>query len=189
MAKKKTKKKAAKKVAKKKVTQKKTAKKPAKKTTKKTAKKATKKATATKKPVKKAAPKKKAPAEPSGPTVGPGDVIWTELHSTNPVMAADFYTKLLGWKTKSMPMGGDMGDYTMWNTGGADIGGFAQAADGAPSQFLIYFMVTDVDAVLAQALDMGAEQILPPSDIPQGRFAILKDPTGASFALFKPAPM
>jgi predicted enzyme related to lactoylglutathione lyase len=34
-----------------------------------------------------------------------GDWFWHELHTTDAKKAADFYGKILGWKTREMPMG------------------------------------------------------------------------------------
>jgi predicted enzyme related to lactoylglutathione lyase len=47
-----------------------------------------------------------------------------------------------------------------------------------------YFQVADVDKSAARGEDLGGRVMLPPADIPNtGRFAILSDPHGASFAL------
>ncbi len=57
---------------------------------------------------------------------------------------------------------------------------------GGPG-WLGYVGVEDVDATLAQAQKLGARVHHAPTDIPGvGRFAILADPQGAVFALFKP---
>ena len=57
-----------------------------------------------------------------------------------------------------------------------------------PSYWQIYFTVDDVDAAHRKALDLGAQELLPPQDMPGGRFAIVTDPEGASFGLLKMAP-
>ncbi len=56
-----------------------------------------------------------------------------------------------------------------------------------PSYWQVYFTVEDVDAAFKKAIDLGAKELLPPQDMPGGRFAIVSDPEGASFGLLKMA--
>jgi predicted enzyme related to lactoylglutathione lyase len=49
-----------------------------------------------------------------------------------------------------------------------------------------YLQVADCDASTAKAKELGASVMVPPQDIPKtGRFAVLTDPQGAMFAVFK----
>ena len=58
---------------------------------------------------------------------------------------------------------------------------------GAPPHWLTYISVRDVDASLTQAMGMGARTYLEPMDVPTvGRLAVLADPQGATFAVFRP---
>jgi predicted enzyme related to lactoylglutathione lyase len=58
-----------------------------------------------------------------------------------------------------------------------------------PPNWLVYFASDDVDATAAKAAKAGGKTIVPPGDIPDmGRFAVLADPQGAVFAIFRPAP-
>jgi predicted enzyme related to lactoylglutathione lyase len=54
-----------------------------------------------------------------------------------------------------------------------------------PSYWQIYFQVDDVDAAHRTAVDLGATEMVPPSDFPGGRFSIVSDPQGASFGLLR----
>ncbi len=55
-----------------------------------------------------------------------------------------------------------------------------------PPSWLIYFAVTDCDATAKKAGGLGGGTIVPPTDIPDaGRFAVLRDPQGAVFAIYK----
>ena len=55
-----------------------------------------------------------------------------------------------------------------------------------PDNWLVYFGAEDVDAQTRKAADLGATVVVEPADIPgTGRFAVLVDPQGAAFALFK----
>jgi len=50
----------------------------------------------------------------------------------------------------------------------------------------VYFAVSDCDGSVAKATRDGAEVRVPPRDIPEiGRFSVLMDPQGASFAIIK----
>jgi predicted enzyme related to lactoylglutathione lyase len=52
-----------------------------------------------------------------------------------------------------------------------------------PAHWQLYFAVEDTDATVAQAKERGGSVMVEPVDIPAGRFAILTDPHGASFAV------
>jgi predicted enzyme related to lactoylglutathione lyase len=52
-----------------------------------------------------------------------------------------------------------------------------------PSFWMVYFSVASVDEVLKQGVAGGAELMMGPTDYPGGRFAILRDPQGATFGL------
>jgi predicted enzyme related to lactoylglutathione lyase len=54
---------------------------------------------------------------------------------------------------------------------------------------LLYIGVVNVDGAVSQATSLGASVVVPAMDIPgTGRFAVVRDPVGAAFALFTPAP-
>ena len=61
--------------------------------------------------------------------------------------------------------------------------------DGASPHWLPYVAVSDPDATMARARELGAKVLVPPSDIPNyGRFGVLEDPTGAVLAIMKVVP-
>jgi len=54
----------------------------------------------------------------------------------------------------------------------------------AQSSWLPYFSVTNVDTIAQKAASLGAQTLVPPTDIPDtGRFAVFADPQGATFAI------
>jgi predicted enzyme related to lactoylglutathione lyase len=56
----------------------------------------------------------------------------------------------------------------------------------APPYWLTYFAVADCDAMAARAFSLGAKTYVPPTDIPGvGRFAVLADSQGATFAIYR----
>jgi uncharacterized protein len=114
---------------------------------------------------------------------------WAELNARGIERALPFYTTVFGWTTKTSPGTDGQPPYTEFQVDGVSIAGAMEmnpmVPAEVPSYWLVYFNVDDVDAVHKKALDAGASQILEPQDFPGGRFAILTDPQGASFALFR----
>jgi uncharacterized protein len=117
----------------------------------------------------------------------PGALCWTELATRDTTAAKKFYTSLFGWKEKTSTDAGMA--YTEFSVGGTPSAGMmemnAQMA-GVPPHWLPYFMVNDCDASVKTATDLGGAPLVPPIDIPNvGRFAVIKDPQGAVFAIIK----
>ncbi|HEY0766446.1 MAG TPA: VOC family protein [Steroidobacteraceae bacterium] len=115
-----------------------------------------------------------------------GRFIWHELLTTDTGAAAAFYPKVVPWRTQPSSMPG----YTLWMAGQTQIGGLMalpQEAAGTPPHWLVYVGTPSVDASCNQAQGLGAKVLKAPADIPNvGRFAVLSDPQGATFALFTP---
>jgi predicted enzyme related to lactoylglutathione lyase len=114
-----------------------------------------------------------------------GALCWTELATRDPKSATAFYTQLFGWTTK----GG--GDYTELAIGTSHIGGIMpmpnEVPADVPSHWMPYFMVDDVDASVRTAAGLGGAVRMPATDIADaGRFAVIADPQGATFAVFTP---
>lgn len=59
--------------------------------------------------------------------------------------------------------------------------------EGVPPHISSYLRVADVDAGLAAAIENGGSMVVPPTDIPPGRFAGVASPSGAVFLLFHEA--
>jgi predicted enzyme related to lactoylglutathione lyase len=77
--------------------------------------------------------------------------------------------------------------YSEWQLGGESIGGLMLKppflAGEEPSHWVVYFAVDDTDAAVEKATALGAKVTVPPTDIQPGRFAVIEDPGGASFAV------
>lgn len=114
----------------------------------------------------------------------PNSLCWNELYTRDTARAQAFYTGLFGWKAKTDP-----GGYTEWVRGEGSVGGMMaiQPEWGPmPPHWLPYFSVKDCDATVKRAADLGGSVMMPARDIPKvGRFAILRDPQGAAFAVIK----
>ena len=120
-----------------------------------------------------------------------GRFVWYELSTSDPAAAKRFYTQILGWGTQDFQETDHDNVYTMWTNGETPVGGVWKlpaelASQGIPPNWLPYVSTEDVDETVAEATQLGARVVVPPKDIPNmGRFAILADPQGAFFALYK----
>lgn len=118
-----------------------------------------------------------------------GKFVWYELMTSDTAAATRFYQSVVGWDAKDAGMPG--GDYTILSAGGVGIGGLmalpAEAsAMGVPPCWTGYVGVDDVDAYVARVTGAGGKLLREPEDIPGvGRFAVVADPYGAGFILFK----
>jgi predicted enzyme related to lactoylglutathione lyase len=121
-------------------------------------------------------------------TAKKGRFDWYDLMTNDLGASKAFYSEVIGWKTTKW----EQADYEMWTVGKESIGGMMKLPDeamklGAPPHWLGYIETDDVDATAKQAEKLGGRIHHPPTDIPTvGRFAVLADPQGASFAVFKP---
>lgn len=127
-------------------------------------------------------------AEVGGPPPPPpGSFVWFELMSADVNRARRFYTQLFGWKTSDMEMMPGF-NYTMFENRKQPIAGMmpitSEHGDMKP-HWDVYVSVRDVDAVAQQCEVLGGEVVIPPHDIPVGRWAMLQDPTGAKIAIYK----
>jgi hypothetical protein len=116
-----------------------------------------------------------------------GRFIWHELLTTDTAAGAAFYQKVVAWRSQPSNVPG----YTIFMAGGVQVGGLmALPADtaGTPAHWLVYVGTPDVDATVRQAQTLGARVCKAATDIPNvGRFAVLADPQGATFAVFTPS--
>lgn len=121
-----------------------------------------------------------------------GRNVWYDLMTPDVAGAKKFYESVLGWKTEIWADGDPSKPYTMWKTGDRAIGGVMELPVearqmGAPPHWIAYTAVEDVDASVRQATGLGGKVLAPPFDIPKvGRVAVLADPQGAVFALYRP---
>jgi uncharacterized protein len=116
----------------------------------------------------------------------PGTLCWNELTTRRPDESIAFYGTVFGWtsSTSTDPM-----PYTEFQLDGRGIGGM-MAMDGSwpadlPNHWMVYFAVADTDASAARCVELGGATVVPPTDIPPGRFAVLNDPAGALFSIIQ----
>ena len=119
---------------------------------------------------------------------GAGKFVWHDLMTADRQASLEFYTRLFGWTTTEWDMGATK--YTMLRSGSRDIGGVVQVQfdHPVPSHWLAYVSVDHVDRAVERAEAAGGSISSAPTDIPSiGRFAVLRDPQGATVAAFQSA--
>lgn len=115
-----------------------------------------------------------------------GRFCWYDLNTTDVAAGLDFYTTVIGWTLTPFS-----DDYQMFTADAPVAGAMPLSADakamGAPSNWLGYVTVADVDATVAKTTELGGKVYAPGFDMPTvGRIAVVSDPQGAVFGLFTP---
>ncbi|MEV0120812.1 VOC family protein [Streptomyces sp. NPDC050703] len=139
-----------------------------------------------------------------GLTQAPGAFCWTEVYSRDKDRVDPFYEGVFGYRGHDLDLDGVA--FRTWSPAGAEpgpdtaVGGRqlfpaadavgARSADGystpeMPPHFLVYFTVADADATTATATRLGGRALMPPTDIPYGRMAVIRDNQGAVFAVLQ----
>ncbi len=116
----------------------------------------------------------------------PGALCWNDLRTTDTVGAVSFYTQLFGWGAEEIDIG-PAGTYTTLRVGESANGGIMrlpEAMTGVPPHWGVYFAVEDCDKGVALVEQLGGSLMVPPIEVPAGRFALVADPQGAPFSLF-----
>ena len=118
----------------------------------------------------------------------PGTFCWVDLGTTDAEAARAFYTALFGWNAEPVvdpAHPGTARSYTVLKVGDRMNAGMAAMTDDAPSNWLVYFTVASCDVAQAIVEARDGQVLVPPAELPTGRFAIARDPQGAAFGLFE----
>lgn len=99
--------------------------------------------------------------------------------STEMKVGPAFYAQVLGW-TSSVE---DDGTVVFVAPGGSV--GHLQAPEGGPPAWCCFVSVEDVDRSTALATEQGSGIVVPPTDLPEGRFAVVTTPSGAVVGLYQ----
>ena len=110
------------------------------------------------------------------------NIVHIEIPTHKTQTSREFYESIFDWKmTHDEAM-----DYTMWEPAEAPGGGFIPTgAEVKPGDILLYIDSPDIDADLKRIKELGGVVIAPKTEIPNtGWFAVFKDPTGNTLALY-----
>lgn len=122
-----------------------------------------------------------------------GVFCWVDLTTPDVEGAKAFYSGLFGWETDNHSDSG----YYVFRLHGYTVAGVgpmsAEAqAGGAPPVWISYVKHDDIDSVAGRVANAGGTIFVPPMDVAagdggtEGRFALLMDPTGATFGVWQP---
>jgi len=112
--------------------------------------------------------------------------VHVELATTDLDKAKSFYQSLFDWQLDEMDMGGGH-SYTLIRVGEGTGGGMMKhPMPDAPSAWLAYVGVDDINAATEKARSLGATILRDVTEIPNvGLFSIIIDPTGAMLAMWQ----
>lgn len=108
-----------------------------------------------------------------------------QIVTKNPDRLAQFYARLFDWEISD----NNALNYRMVDAGDERGigGGIWPAPPEAPSFVQLFMEVGDVDAGVERAVELGGTVIIPAQTLPDGdRMAILRDPEGITFGVFRP---
>ncbi len=118
-----------------------------------------------------------------------GKFCWYELMTNDTEAAGAFYKAVMGWNL--VDSGHPSMTYTLIKVGEQGVGGMmvlpeAAAKGGARPGWMGYIWVRDLEAAVASLKAAGGSIHRPIDTIPGvGRFAVVSDPQGAAFILFR----
>ena len=117
-----------------------------------------------------------------------GKIGWIDMTVDDAQALRDFYKAVAGWGHEDVSMG-DYADYSMTSQDGESVSGICHARGSnadLPGGWLIYITVDDVEASAAACEAHGGEVIVPVRGLAAGRFCVIRDPAGATAALYQP---
>jgi predicted enzyme related to lactoylglutathione lyase len=120
----------------------------------------------------------------------PGCLTWNELATSDVETASRFYSGLFGWDIEQVDTGGGPRYWTIGHEGAASRrnGGIRElgpAEDAVRPNWVPYFATESVDATVAKAEELGGSTLVPPMEVPTGKFAGIRDAQGAAFSIFE----
>ena len=115
------------------------------------------------------------------PSYAPGMPAWTDLVTSDPSAAMEFYARLFGWEYD----GAD--GYLLCRLRGHAVAGLSTSAVGPPTRptWTTYLAEADVDAAAERVVAAGGLVVLGPATAgAHGRLLVGSDPTGGRFGLW-----
>lgn len=117
----------------------------------------------------------------------PNTVIWNELVTRDLPAAQAFYATVLGVDWEPYDTGEQDPAYQLLKVGDTVVGGAMAMTNQwpaeVPAHWMTYFAVSDTNAAVARAQELGATVTVPVTESPQGPFAVLRDPQGGAFSV------
>jgi hypothetical protein len=116
-------------------------------------------------------------------------VGWIDLTVEDAEGVLGFYRTVVGFQATPI----DMGGYQDWCVAPpaadfAPVAGICHARGGnasLPPVWIVYFTVTNLGAALQSVVELGGEVIAGPKQMGDAKYAVVRDPAGAAFALYQ----
>ncbi len=108
---------------------------------------------------------------------------WNGLVTPDASASVGFLTDLFGWTHEDVDMGD--GPMTMLSNDGHAFAHIRKPEEGEPAWWNNFLRVENVDAAVETLHSRGGAVVVPPTDIPPGRFATVKMPSGALFSVYR----
>ena len=119
----------------------------------------------------------------------PGTPCWVDLLSPDMDASTAFYSSVFGWSSEDQFDDDGNRVYVTMKLDGkvvAGIGGQPPGAEGVPPFWNTYVAADDLDATVAAATEAGGSVHMPPMQVMDaGHMAVIADPTGAVFSVWK----
>ncbi len=117
-----------------------------------------------------------------------GTFCWPECATPDAAATKAFYSKLLGWTWRDVPMG-EQGMYHIAEMKSCEVAAMYAtegAMAGVPPHWASYVSVANADEAAAKAVSLGGKLMMGPFDVMEhGRMAVLQDPSGATFCAWQ----
>lgn len=118
----------------------------------------------------------------------PGALTMNELATRDIDGAARFYGAVFGWEFEPLVIEGTL-QYGFFKLGGRTVASLLPMGDQfppeVPSYWAPYFGIEDLDGAADKARSGGAQILMGPTPVPEGRFVALRDPHGAVFSIWE----
>jgi predicted enzyme related to lactoylglutathione lyase len=113
--------------------------------------------------------------------ITPGRIVFHELNSHDLGAAQAFYARMFGWRFEPRDE-----DYLYIKSGEFLVGGLLKLPPPhVPAHWLPYISVATLEDARERAEAAGCKALVPAMQVPNGRFAILQDPQGATFCAWQ----
>jgi predicted enzyme related to lactoylglutathione lyase len=115
-----------------------------------------------------------------------GTWTWCDLATRDPDKAMAFYGDLFGWQFEPRAEG-----YWSITRDPFLIGGMRtmdQDPPETPPHWMPYFVLENAEKAVARVQELGGSILVPPRDVPAGRFLVFADPVGAFSGIIEMGP-
>ncbi len=119
-----------------------------------------------------------------------GTIGWHDLSVPNAGEVKEFYEGVLGWSSQEVNMG-DYNDYAIKAPEPGDgVAGICHARGALadyPPQWILYFIVADVEKSVERCRERGGEIVVDVRTMGDAKYCVIRDPAGAVCGLYGPA--